>query len=102
MFYHLQMVRTLIHATWDDGDIHQRLQLLKRLWLYIMAIMLLKFREVMLKLSNLTDTSNAIREIISQSKENNEKAICFVTGVPGAGKTLVGLDIATKHLDKRK
>lgn len=50
--------------------------------------------------SNLTETSSAIREIIYQSKEKNEKAICFVTGVPGAGKTLVGLDIATKHLDK--
>ncbi len=50
--------------------------------------------------SNLTETSSAIREIIFQSKEKSEKAICFVTGVPGAGKTLVGLDIATKHLDK--
>ena len=50
--------------------------------------------------TNLTDTGNAIKEIISRSKSNNEKAICFVTGVPGAGKTLVGLDIATKHLDK--
>lgn len=27
------------------------------------------------------------------------KSICFVTGVPGAGKTLVGLNIATKHQD---
>lgn len=50
--------------------------------------------------TNLTKTSSALREIIFQSKENKEKAICFVTGVPGAGKTLVGLDIATKHLDK--
>lgn len=50
--------------------------------------------------TNLTDTSNAIKKIISQSKTNSEKAICFVTGVPGAGKTLVGLDVATKHLDK--
>ena len=41
-----------------------------------------------------------LREIIFQSKEKKEKAICFVTGVPGAGKTLVGLNIATKHLDK--
>jgi len=28
--------------------------------------------------------------------------ICFVTGVPGAGKTLVGLEVATTHLDKAK
>ena len=33
-------------------------------------------------------------------KKNRIKSICFVTGVPGAGKTLVGLNIATKHIDK--
>ncbi|RYG10366.1 MAG: DUF2075 domain-containing protein [Chitinophagaceae bacterium] len=49
---------------------------------------------------NLTETSTALEEIIRRGKQNQEKAICFVTGVPGAGKTLVGLDIATKHLDK--
>lgn len=51
---------------------------------------------------NLSDTSNAISKIISDAKENGDKVICFVTGVPGAGKTLVGLDVATKHLDKDK
>lgn len=51
---------------------------------------------------NLKQTSSSISEIINKSKQNSEKAICFVTGVPGAGKTLVGLDIATKHLDKEK
>jgi hypothetical protein len=50
---------------------------------------------------NLSHTSNAVSQIIKQAKEKNEKAICFVTGVPGAGKTLVGLDIATKHLEKK-
>ncbi|MEI9946225.1 MAG: DUF2075 domain-containing protein [Chitinophagaceae bacterium] len=49
---------------------------------------------------NLSQTSEALSEIIYNSKAKNEKSICFVTGVPGAGKTLVGLDIATKHLDK--
>lgn len=49
---------------------------------------------------NLTQTSEAVSEIIQRSKEKSEKAICFVTGVPGAGKTLVGLNIATKHIDK--
>lgn len=45
--------------------------------------------------TNLTITSDEISEIITNAKENKEKAICFVTGVPGAGKTLVGLNIAT-------
>jgi hypothetical protein len=48
---------------------------------------------------NLSDTSDAISRIITQARKTNEKVICFVTGVPGAGKTLVGLDIATKHLN---
>ena len=48
---------------------------------------------------NLSHTSKAIAEIIKASRENSHKAICIVTGVPGAGKTLVGLDVATKHID---
>jgi hypothetical protein len=51
---------------------------------------------------NLSLTSNAVSKIIKQAEENNEKVICFITGVPGAGKTLVGLDVATKHLAKEK
>lgn len=49
---------------------------------------------------NLTKTTEIISKIIKDSKENSKKSICFVTGVPGAGKTLVGLDIAHKHIDK--
>jgi len=47
---------------------------------------------------NLSKTSDAISNIISLARENAYKAICFVTGVPGSGKTLVGLNIATKHI----
>jgi len=47
---------------------------------------------------NLSKTSDAISDVIRLSKDNAHKAICFVTGVPGSGKTLVGLNIATKHM----
>jgi hypothetical protein len=50
--------------------------------------------------TNLTQTSDAISEIIRTSKAQSRKSICLVTGVPGAGKTLVGLNIATQHLNK--
>ncbi len=49
---------------------------------------------------NLSETSQSIADIISLSKERSEKSICFVTGVPGSGKTLVGLNVATTHIDK--
>ncbi len=42
-------------------------------------------------------TINYILNVIRHSKEKQEKSICFVTGVPGAGKTLVGLDVAVKQ-----
>ena len=38
-----------------------------------------------------------ILDVIKKSKDTQEKSICFVTGVPGAGKTLVGLDVAVKQ-----
>ena len=47
--------------------------------------------------TNLRVTSQAVDEIIERSRQNGERAIVFLTGVPGAGKTLVGLNIATSR-----
>ncbi len=45
-----------------------------------------------------TDATIAyILDVINRSKRKGQKSICFVTGVPGAGKTLVGLDVAVKQ-----
>lgn len=48
---------------------------------------------------NLTVTTSKINEIIEHSKNNHRKSICFVTDVPGAGKTLVGLNLAIERSD---
>lgn len=51
--------------------------------------------------NDLETTTSCINRIIEESKQNHWKSICFVTGVPGAGKTLVGLNIANRrHLFK--
>ena len=42
---------------------------------------------------NLNETISAVIEIIRNAKKTDKKVICFVTGVPGAGKTLVGLRV---------
>ena len=42
-------------------------------------------------------TIKYIMGVIKKSKDAQKKSICFVTGVPGAGKTLVGLDVAIKQ-----
>ena len=46
---------------------------------------------------NLTKTSDAAQLVIEKSKQNKQKSICFITGVPGAGKTLAGLNIAIEN-----
>ncbi|NOQ49185.1 MAG: DUF2075 domain-containing protein, partial [Nitrosomonadaceae bacterium] len=48
--------------------------------------------------TNLTVTAGEIGEIIERSKRLGQKSICFITGVPGAGKTLAGLNITTERM----
>jgi hypothetical protein len=53
---------------------------------------------------NLRETSASVSSVIDRARQNGTKTICFVTGVPGSGKTLAGLNIATRrsveHLDE--
>jgi hypothetical protein len=53
--------------------------------------------------ANINQTSEELHTIIQTSRQLRQKSICFVTGVPGSGKTLVGLNIATndKYKDTR-
>jgi hypothetical protein len=46
---------------------------------------------------NLHVTSRRIEELVDEAQAKGRKRICFVTGVPGAGKTLVGLNLATRR-----
>jgi hypothetical protein len=47
--------------------------------------------------SNLTSTTDAVSSVIEYTKAHSRKAICFITGVPGSGKTLAGLNLATQR-----
>lgn len=46
---------------------------------------------------NLRATSRRVEDLVDEARENGRKLICFITGVPGAGKTLVGLNVATRR-----
>ncbi len=51
---------------------------------------------------NLQATSDRIAGIIEVSKRTGQKSICFITGVPGAGKTLAGLNIAAMRAERHE
>jgi hypothetical protein len=46
---------------------------------------------------NLHTTSRRVEALVDEARNKRQKFICFVTGVPGAGKTLVGLNLATRR-----
>ena len=49
---------------------------------------------------NLSHTARRVEALIDRARNGGEKIIIFVTGVPGAGKTLVGLNVATAHRER--
>ncbi len=49
---------------------------------------------------NLWGTTQCIDRVVEEARTRGEKAIVFVTGVPGAGKTLVGLNVATQRREE--
>ncbi|MDO8544284.1 MAG: DUF2075 domain-containing protein [Opitutaceae bacterium] len=51
---------------------------------------------------NLRVTSRRVESLVDEARAKNRKTICFVTGVPGAGKTLVGLNTATRRRDRNQ
>ena len=52
------------------------------------------------KSKNLRITSDHIADVIERSRRDGKKSICFITGVPGAGKTLAGLNIAASRAER--
>ena len=51
---------------------------------------------------DLIRTTNTLLELINRAKSYNEKYLCLVTGVPGAGKTLIGLSVATIRQEEKE
>lgn len=51
---------------------------------------------------NLRETSASVSVWTDYARTSRMKSICFVTGVPGSGKTLAGLDIAIKRADEHR
>lgn len=49
---------------------------------------------------NLRETTESVNAVIDRAREERIKSICFVTGVPGSGKTLAGLNFATRRSDE--
>lgn len=52
--------------------------------------------------NDINQCEKKLNEVIEYAQQKKKKCVCFVTGVPGAGKTLVGLNTVAKNLKKDK
>lgn len=50
---------------------------------------------------DLARTASYIDDLIATARRDGQKVVCLLTGVPGAGKTLVGLGVAARHMDQQ-
>ena len=44
-------------------------------------------------IKNLTKTTDAVLKAVEEAQKHKKKIVCFITGIPGSGKTLCGLNI---------
>ncbi len=87
-------------AEWEGGRYHPTPTIIEAAMALYAGHSVTEISRSDAKAINLSLTSDAISEVIEKSRAGRKKSIVFVTGVPGAGKTLVGLNIATKYIDK--
>lgn len=88
------------HAQWELGGYHPTPTIVEAAMALYRGHSVQEISRSDAGAKNLRQTTETISEIIQISRAQSQKAICFVTGVPGAGKTLVGLNIATFYQDK--
>jgi len=86
--------QTLNHAEWNNSDYSPTPTIIEAAQTLYSGKSVIEISRSHAGTKNLTKTSAAVINAIKIAKANNEKIVCFITGVPGAGKTLAGLNIA--------
>lgn len=96
-----QSGESIIPKQWEDGGYHPTPTIIEAATALYRGHSVEEISRSDAGATNLSKTSATVADIIKQAKANSHKTICFVTGVPGAGKTLVGLNIASQHNDNK-
>jgi hypothetical protein len=82
---------------WNDSDYHPTPTIIEAAQALYAGNNVQEISRCHAGIENLTITSKAVIDLIASTRARSEKVICFVTGVPGAGKTLAGLNVVHNH-----
>src|ERR1700744_1737516 len=91
---HYDKTKELDYVKWDKSDYSPTPTIIEAAQTLYAGKSVIEISRSHAGTKNLTKTSDAVVDAIKIAKANNQKIICFITGVPGAGKTLAGLNIA--------
>jgi hypothetical protein len=90
--YSLQSVEAIDVEKWNDGAYRPVPSVIEAATALYAGMSVREITHSHAGIHNLSVTTQRVLEIVKGACEKNEKVICFVTGVPGAGKTLAGLN----------
>jgi len=85
------------HVDWDHSDYQPTPTIIEAAQTLYAGNNVAEISRCEAGIDNLTRTTQAALTAIESAREMGSKLICFITGVPGAGKTLAGLSIVHNH-----
>jgi hypothetical protein len=80
-------------AEWNDGCYHPVPTIIEAARVLYSGSSVREITHSHAGLQNLTETTDYVLSVVSEAQRNNRKVLCFLTGIPGAGKTLAGLNV---------
>jgi hypothetical protein len=89
---HNPQAATIDPATWDAAAYAPVPNIIEAAELLYGAHSVAEIHSALAEQKNLTATSDRLIEIIALARRDHRLVVCFVTGVPGSGKTLTGLN----------
>ena len=91
--WHSEEASVIVAEAWDEGRYHPTPTILESAEMIYAQHTAADVRCHLASQDDLDRTAGAVLKAISAAKHDSRKIICFLTGVPGAGKTLAGLNI---------
>jgi hypothetical protein len=86
--------------TWDSSPYYPIPSILEAAVALKSGLSIREIAHTEASLQEIEDVRDTVQDCLNTARNENRHTICFLTGVPGSGKTLVGLSLA--HSDENK
>lgn len=92
-----RMTEPIEMETWDDSPYHPVPSIIEAAIALSSGLSIREIAHCEASEHEIGMVRQTIQSYVDAARENSQHIICFLTGVPGSGKTLVGLSLAHSH-----